>query len=255
MRLKDKAAIITGGGAGIGAATCERFAEEGAAVVVADINADAAEKVAKSLTDRGGRAVAATVDVGDEASVTALVAATVRAFGKIDIVVNNAAVFVLKGLEAEAAEWRRSFDVNVIGSAMLVKHSLSELKKSGRGAVVNLGSISSFIAQDHMAVYNASKGAIAQLTRCLALDLAKDKVRVNAVCPGTIWTAQVQRLAAEAGLDRAGADALPAWGGGHMIPRCGEPREIAQAILFLASDEASFITGECLMVDGGYTAK
>jgi dihydroanticapsin dehydrogenase len=255
MRLKDKAAIVTGGGSGIGAATCERFVEEGAAVVVADINADAAAKVARSLTERGGRAVAVTVDMGDENSVRALVAATLQAFGRIDIIVNNAAVFVLKGLSAEVAEWRRSFDVNVIGSAMLVKHALPELKKSGRGAVVNLGSISSFIAQDNMAVYNASKGAIAQLTRCLALDLAKDSIRVNAVCPGTIWTPVVQRLAAELGLDRAGADRHPAWGGGHMIPRCGEPREIANAVVFLASDEASFITGECLMVDGGYTAK
>src|SRR5262249_49908256 len=116
-------------------------------------------------------------------------------------------------------------------------------------------SISSFIAQPHFVTYNATKAAIANMTRCMALDLAPDNIRVNAVCPGTVWTPIVERLTREAGLDRAAADAHPQWGGSHMIQRLAEPREIAQAILFLASDEASFITAANLMVDGGYTAK
>lgn len=255
MRLREKVAIVTGGGAGIGEATCVRFAEEGAAVVVADRDAAAAERVAGCLRDAGGRARAVTADMAVEDDIRQLVDAAVAEFGRIDILVNNAALFVLKGLAADTTDWRRSFDVNVVGPALLVKHALPHLRRAGGGAIVNLGSISSFIAQDDRYVYNASKGAVAQLTRCLALDLAPDKIRVNAVCPGTIWTPFVQRLAGEQGLDRAAADRHPAWGAAHMIQRCGEPREVANAILFLASDEASFITGECLMVDGGYTAK
>ena len=129
------------------------------------------------------------------------------------------------------------------------------MRRAGGGSIVNLGSISSFIAQPQFVTYNATKAAIANMTRCMALDLAPDNIRVNAVCPGAVWTQIVQRITREAGLDRAAADAHPDWGGAHMIHRIAEPREIAYAILFLASEEASFITGENLMVDGGYTAK
>jgi dihydroanticapsin dehydrogenase len=129
------------------------------------------------------------------------------------------------------------------------------MKKAGGGAIVNLGSISSFIAQPNFWTYNASKGAIANLTRCMAMDLADDNIRVNAVCPGTVWTQIVERLSKEEGLTPEQAHADPKWGGSHMIKRIADPREIANAILFLVSDEASFITAECLMVDGGYVAK
>ncbi len=125
----------------------------------------------------------------------------------------------------------------------------------GGGAIVNLSSISSFIAQPQIVTYNATKAAIANMTRCMALDLAPDNIRVNAVAPGAVWTQIVQQRTREAGMDRAAADKDPTWGGAHMIQRIAEPREIAYAILFLASDEASFITAENLMVDGGYTAK
>jgi dihydroanticapsin dehydrogenase len=128
------------------------------------------------------------------------------------------------------------------------------MRKAGVGAIVNLGSISSFIAQPNYWTYNASKGAIANLTRCMALDLAPD-IRVNAVCPGAVWTQIVQQHARNLGLDRKGAEAHPDWGGAHMLKRIADPREIAYAILFLASDEASFITAANLMVDAGYTAK
>jgi NAD(P)-dependent dehydrogenase (short-subunit alcohol dehydrogenase family) len=194
-------------------------------------------------------------DVADEASVRHMVAEVVRVFSRINVLVNNAAIFVLRGIEASPEEWRQILDVNVMGPALVAKHVVPHMRQAGGGAIVNLASISSFIAQPHFVTYNATKAAVASMTRCMALDLAADNIRVNAVCPGVVWTQIVQRLTQEAGLDRAAADTHPDWGGAHMLRRIAEPREIAHAILFLASDEASFITAENLMVDGGYTAK
>lgn len=255
QRLTGKTAIITGGGAGIGRATCLRFAEEGAAVVVAEINAETGQAAAAEIVAEGGRALFVETDTSDEESVKQMVAEAAGVFDTIDLLVNNAAIFVLKGIEATVEDWQRILGVNVIGPALVAKHVVPEMKKAGGGAIVNLGSISSFIAQPNYVTYNATKAAIANMTRCMALDLADDNIRVNAVCPGTVWTQIVERLAGEQGLDRAAADASPDWGGAHMIKRIAEPREIANAILFLCSEEASFITAECLMVDGGYTAK
>ncbi|HEV3004339.1 MAG TPA: SDR family oxidoreductase [Pirellulales bacterium] len=254
-RLKGKVAVVTGGGSGIGKATCELFAQEGAAVIVAERNADSGEATARGIVARGGRALALQTDVSDEASVRRMVAEGVKAFGPITVLVNNAAVFVLKGIDATPEEWRQILDVNVMGPALVAKHVVPEMRRAGGGAIVNLGSMSSFIAQPQFVTYNSSKAAIANMTRCMALDLAPDNIRANAVCPGTVWTPIVERLCREAGLDRAVADRDPTWGGAHMIQRIADPIEIARAILFLASDEASFITGENLMVDGGYTAK
>jgi dihydroanticapsin dehydrogenase len=254
-RLKDKVAVITGGRAGIGRATCELFAEEGAAVVIAETNADSGRIVAEGITRAGGKALFVQTDVVDEDSIRRMVAEAVRAFGRINLLVNNAGIFVLRGIEATPEEWRQVLDVNVMGPALVAKHVVPEMRKVGGGAIVNLASISSFIAQPNFVTYNATKAAVASMTRCMALDLAPDNIRVNAVAPGTVWTQIVERLTRERGLDRASADKHPQFGGSHMIQRIAEPREIAYAILFLASDEASFITAENLMVDGGYVAK
>lgn len=254
-RLQDKVAIITGGGAGIGRSTCELFAEEGASVVIAERDDQTGRAVAEHIQNKGGKALFVQTDVANEASVQHMVAEAVRVFGRLNILVNNAAVFVLRGIEATPEEWRQILEVNVMGPALVAKHVVPHLRRAGGGAVVNLSSISSFIAQPHYVTYNATKAAVANMTRCMALDLAPDNIRVNAVAPGAVWTQIVERQCREAGLDRAAANKDPSWGGAHMIQRIAEPREIAYAILFLASDEASFITAENLMVDGGYTAK
>jgi dihydroanticapsin dehydrogenase len=254
-RLRDKVAVITGGGAGIGRATCELFASEGAAVVIAERDAQTGRAVAEHIQSKGGQALFVQTDVAHEASIQRMVAEAVRVFGRLNVLVNNAAVFVLRGIEATPEEWRQILDVNVMGPALVAKHVVPHLRRAGGGAIVNLSSMSSFIAQPHFVTYNATKAAIANMTRCMALDLAPDNIRVNAVAPGAVWTQIVERLCREAGMDRAAADKDPSWGGAHMLQRIADPREIAYAILFLASDEASFITAENLMVDGGYTAK
>jgi dihydroanticapsin dehydrogenase len=251
-RFDGKVAIVTGGGNGIGRATCLRFAEEGAAVVVAEIDEPSGQETAHVIRAAGGRALFVRTDVADEPSIAAMVAEAVQTYGRIDILVNNAAVFVLRGIDATVEEWRKILDTNVMGPALVSKHVVPQIKKAGGGAIVNLASISSFIAQPEFVTYNTTKTAILGLTRCMAMDLAPFKIRVNAVCPGAVWTQIVERLTREAGMDRAAADLDPNWGGAHMLGRIADPREIANAILFLASDEASFITAESLMVDGGY---
>jgi dihydroanticapsin dehydrogenase len=254
-RLGGKVAVVTGSGAGIGRATAELFAEEGAAVVVAERDESTGRGAVQAIQRAGGRALFVRTDVSEEASVERMAAEAVAAFGAIHILVNNAAVFVLRGIEASVEEWRQALDVNVMGPSLVAKHVVPAIRKAGGGAIVNLGSISSFIAQPNFVTYNTTKAAIIGMTRCMALDLAPDNIRVNAVCPGVVWTQIVETQALAMGLDRAAADVHPQWAGAQIIHRCADPREIAYAILFLASDEASFITGTPLMVDAGYTAR
>jgi len=255
LRFEGKVAVVTGGGSGIGRATCLRFAEEGAAVAVAEIDEARGKSVADEISRQGGKALFVRTNVADESSIKAAVSQIAVTFGRIDVLVNNAAVFVLKGIDASVEEWRKILDINVMGPSLVAKHVVPEMRKTGSGAIVNLASISSFIAQPQFVTYNTTKTAILGMTRCMALDLAPDNIRVNAVCPGTVWTPIVMELTAKEGLDRQAADADPKWGGSHMIKRIADPREIANAILFLASADASFVTAESLMVDGGYIAQ
>ena len=252
-RLKGKVAIVTGGGAGIGQATAILFAEEGAQVIVADIDETAGAATAATIRDQGGRAVALLTDVSRESDAQAVCESAVRSFGRLDVLVNNAAAFVLKGLEATVRDWEKVLSVNVIGTALMSRYAVQGMKKGGGGAIVNLGSISSFVAQPSFITYSATKGALVQMTRNMAMDLAPFGIRVNCVCPGTILT-----QASHNHMERV-SQTLEEFtvheGAKNLLGRIGEPREVASAILFLASDEASFITGAHLLVDGGYTTQ
>jgi dihydroanticapsin dehydrogenase len=256
-RLKDKVAIVTGGAAGIGQATAVLFAEEGARVVVADVDQAQGEQTVAQIKINGGEAIFVHCDVSSEDDARKVCQEALRVFGRIDILVNNAAAFVLKGLEATVEDWRRSLGVNVIGASLVSRYASEAMKQNdggkGSGAIVNLGSMSSFIAQPHFVCYSATKAAIVQMTKNMAMDLAPYNIRVNCVCPGTIITQATERHRTQLGisLEQFVAEEGPK----HLLNRVGHPREVACAILFLASDEASFITGTHLMVDGGYTAQ
>jgi NAD(P)-dependent dehydrogenase (short-subunit alcohol dehydrogenase family) len=254
-RLQGKVAVVTGAGTGIGFATAVLFAENGARVVIAERDLASGKEAADRIQQAGGQALFLHTDVADEPSCARMASESVAAFGAIQILVNNAAIFILKGIDATPEEWRQMLDVNVMGPALIAKHVVPAIRRAGGGAIVNLASISSFIAQPNFVTYNTTKAAILGMTRCMAMDLVADNIRVNSVCPGVVWTQIVERQAQAMGLDRAAADVHPQWAGAQLIKRCADPREIAQAILFLASDDASFITGSHLMVDGGYTAK
>ncbi len=254
MRLQNKIAIITGAGAGIGEATATRFAEEGARLVLADYNAAAAHAVAERLQALGADAIAVTSDISKEEDARLISERAMEAYGGIDILVNNAADFTTLNVEqATVADWHRVLNVNVIGTASVSKYAIPHIRKRGQGSIVHLASMSGIIAQPNFVTYNTSKGAILTMTRCMALDLAKDKIRVNSVCPGCIYTSATEREWIRMGISKEEwtAQMAPA----HMLNRVGEAREVANAILFLASDEASFITAAHLMVDGGYVWK
>lgn len=253
-RLRGKTAIVTGGAAGIGQATAQMFAREGARVVVADLDEGAGAETVEQIAACGGEAIFVRTDVSVESDAEAVCRRAVEVFGGLQILVNNAAVFVLKGLDATPADWARVLGVNVVGTAMMSRYAAIEMRRTAAGgAIVNLGSISSFVAQPQFVTYSATKAAIVQMTRNMALDLAPDGIRVNCVCPGTILT-----RASYDHMERTGQtieEFLAVEAPKHMLGRTGEPREVAAAILFLASDEASFITGAHLCVDGGYTAQ
>ncbi len=253
MRVKDKVAIVTGAAAGIGQTTAEVLAEEGAKVVVADIDAQNGEQTAAGIRAKGGTALFVQADISKEAEARRISEETVKAYGRIDILVNNAAVFVLKGFDATVEDWQRSLGVNVIGPAMVTKYAVEQMKKTGGGSIVILASISSFVAQPNFFAYSATKAALLQMTRNMALDLGPHKIRVNCVCPGTILTQASYKHMENEGLTFEQFNSLE--GAKTFLGRIGSTREVANAILFLASDEASYITGAPLMVDGGYTAQ
>jgi len=247
-RVHDKVAVVTGGATRIGEATAELFAEEGARVAIVD-----RDPAGATVANRIDRARFYRADIASEDDVRDAMVRAETDLGGIDILVNNAAVFVLKGLDATREDWRQSLDVNIIGTSFCTRYAAESMKKRGGGAIVNLSSISAFIAQPEFLTYSATKAALVNMTRCMALDLARDGIRVNCVCPGTIRTAATDRHMKQTGETEEEflAENAPM----HLLNRVGTPREVAYAILFLASDEASFITATPLMVDGGYTAR
>lgn len=250
MRLADKVAILTGVGAGIGQAAALRFAEEGARLVLADLNPEGAEKTAKMVKDLGGTAVAIQADISKEADAQAIAAAAMKAFGRIDILVNNAAEFTAKSVEnATLEDWHRVYGVNVFGTAMVSKYVIPHMKAQKSGVIVNVGSVSGVLAQKDFATYSSTKGAIIIMSKCMALDLAPFGIRVNTVCPGTIVTSASEREWTRVGLTREEWCAKEA--PRHILNRTGEAREVANVLLFMASDESSFMTATEVMVEGG----
>lgn len=246
-RFNGKIAIVTGGSAGIGLSTVRELCREGASVAFTGIEPDLGEEAEACLRDEGHDVRFLAGDMADETFCADVVRNTVKAWGTVHLLVNNAFSFVAKGADADRGDWDRTFQVGPIAYASMAALVSTPMKLAGGGAIVNVSSVSARIAQPNRWTYNSAKGAVANLTRCMALDLAPDHIRVNSVSPGWIWTREVAKAA---GGNREKWE--PIWGQFHMLRRLGEPVEVAAAILFLLSDDAGFITGADLPVDGGY---
>lgn len=251
-RLEGKVAIITGGAGGIGAATGRLFCEEGARVVLVDSDAAAMASACTVIRDKvpGAEVREVIADVGKEESASQIAAESRRAFGRIDVLVNNAGVRSYEPLaEAKRETWQRILEINLLSYAYLSSATLPSLRESGRGSIVNVSSMHAFVPRAGMGQYDVTKAGIVSMTRTLAFEEARHGVRVNAVCPGATLTPFHERRFAAAGQTRTEIDAIAARS--CLLRRWAEPREIAYPILWLASDEASYVTATALMADGG----
>jgi NAD(P)-dependent dehydrogenase (short-subunit alcohol dehydrogenase family) len=252
-RFSGKVAAITGGASGIGEATARLFVEEGARVAIADMDAERGPKVAAEIQAAGGEVLFVEAHTEREAESAAFIRRTRERFGRLDILVNNAGMRLYQPVtEASAESWDTILGVNLKGYAFCAKAAIPEMRRTGGGSIVNVASIRAIVAGGNTVQYDTSKAAVTGLTRGMALDHAADGIRVNAVCPGPIFTRFHQRRAAAAGQTHEAFQ--KEFGRVTMLKRPGTPREVAACILFLASDEASYVTGTCLFVDGGQTA-
>ena len=250
MRLKGKVAIITGGAHGMGAVEAVLFAKEGAKVIIADIREDDARKVEAEIAEVGGEAMVALLDVTKENQWERTIADVVARFGKLDILVNNAGISGSGEKDFGSSQaWDQLMDVNAKSVFLGMKHAIPEMEKAGGGAIVNISSISGMVGQSYIHPgYNASKGAVRLVTKAAAVQHAKSGIRVNSVHPGSMPPMLTSGARGDGGSQDARMAAIP-------MGREGQPIEVANAVLFMASDEASYITGTELMVDGGYTAR
>ncbi len=249
MRLREKVAIITGGGTGIGRGTAIRFAQEGAKVVITGRRVKPLEETLDYIESVGGTATYLSVDVSEADQVQNMVDETVRRYGKLDILFNNAGVFTGIGktiLDLTEEEWDSLMGINLRGYFLCSKSAIPYMIENGGGAIVNCSSVSGHIGQRNQGAYNVAKGGIELLTKCMALDFAERKIRVNSVCPAWIEIDFNREDLAERGEEIARM---------HPIGRIGQPEDVASAAVYLASEESSWVTGTSLFVDGGYTAQ
>lgn len=249
-RLKNRVALVTGGGSGIGRATAIRLAEEGANVAVNDINPATGQEAVQTIKDAGGTAIFIEADVARVSECERIIAETVKAFGRLDILVNNAAVMIEKTVvDTTEEDFDRITGVNLKGIFFVAKYAIIQMQKQGGGgSIVNMASVNSFFAEGGIAAYCMTKGGIAQFTRALAMDHSGEGIRVNAIAPGWIETPMNEKFFALGPHIREQAGRL------HAIGRTGQSVEVANAVIFLVSDEASFITGSLMTVDGGFSA-
>lgn len=253
-RVQNKVALVTGGGLGIGRATCILLAQEGAKVAVTDILDEEGKKLVQKITKDGGEAQYWHLDVSQESQVQQVFAEVSQKWGKIDVLVNNAGISGVDKPthEITAEEWNRLMAINVNGVFFCTKHAIPIMMNIGGGSIINLSSIYGLVSAPDIPAYHASKGAVRLMTKTDALLYATNKIRVNSVHPGFIWTPLVENYLKQQGDVETGRKKLDSL---HPIGHVGEPDDIAYGILYLASDESKFMTGSELVIDGGYTAR
>ena len=249
MRLEGKVALISGGARGMGAAEARLFASEGAKVVIGDLLEDEGRQTEAQINEAGGECLFIRLDVTSESDWQDVVATTVARFGKLDILVNNAGIFRTERVEDTSEQsWDQVMDVNAKGVFLGTKAAIPEMRKVGGGSIVNISSIAGLVGSPYSSAYNASKGAVRLLTKSTAIQYAREGIRANSVHPGVIETEMTREVVNDEAFRQFRLVTNP-------IARLGQPEDVAYGVLFLASDEASFMTGSELVIDGGWTAQ